>query len=63
MNVNTLYLHVLNCSLSVWSFIEVTKLAFTIPGVKVFLSERPCQDPLEKLFGCQRQCGGTSENP
>ena len=36
---------------------------FSIPGVKVFLSERLCQDPLELFFGCQRQCGGTHENP
>ena len=36
---------------------------FTIPGVKAFLSERLSQDPLQKLFGCQRQRGGTSENP
>ena len=63
MNANTLYLPVLNCSFSVWSFIEITKLAFTIPGVEVFLSERLSQDPLEKFFGCQRQRGGTSENP
>ena len=38
MNANTLSLPVLNCSLSVRSFIEITKLAFTIPEVKVFLS-------------------------
>ena len=30
--------------------------------MKVFLSERLCQDPLE-FFGCQSQHGGTSENP
>ena len=34
-----------------------------IPGVKVFLSERISQDPLEKFFGCQRQRGKTNENP
>ena len=45
------------------SFIEITKFAFTIPGVKVFLSEKLSQDPLEKFFGCQRQRGGTSDNP
>jgi hypothetical protein len=37
--------------------------AFTIPGVKHFLSEKLSQDPLEKFFGCQRQRGATSENP
>ena len=36
---------------------------FTLPGVKVFFSQRLCQDPLEKFFGCQRQRGGTHENP
>ena len=34
-----------------------------IPGVKVFLSERLCHDPLERFFGCQRQRGATYENP
>ena len=28
-----------------------------------FLSNNLCQDPLEKFFGCQRQRGGTSDNP
>jgi hypothetical protein len=28
-----------------------------------FLSNHLCQDPLEKYFGCQRQRGGTNENP
>ena len=40
----------------------LSKLAFTIPGLKVFLSEQLCQDPLE-CFGCQSQRGGSSENP
>jgi hypothetical protein len=30
---------------------------------QVFLMERICQDPLEKLFGYQGQCGGTHDNP
>lgn len=33
------------------------------PGVKYFLSEKICQDPLEKFFGCQRQRGKTNDNP
>ena len=41
----------------------LVRYLFTLPGVKVFLSERLCQDPLEKFFGCQRQRGGVSENP
>ena len=35
----------------------------TIPGVKVFLSEKISQDTLEKFFGCQHQSGGTSDDP
>ena len=42
---------------------ELVKYIFTIPGVKLFLSERLCQDPLENYFGCQRQRGGRHENP
>ena len=42
---------------------ELVKYIFTIPGVKFFLSERLCQDPLENYFGCQRQRGGRHENP
>ena len=42
---------------------ELLEYIFTIPGVKVFLSERLSQDPLEKFFGCQRQRGTTNENP
>ena len=38
-------------------------MLFTIPGVTVFLSEKLSQDPLEKFFGCQRQRGGTSDDP
>ena len=45
------------------SFIKIAKFAFTIPGVKVFLSEKVLQDPLETFFGCQRQRGGVSDNP
>ena len=28
-----------------------------------FLSNRICQDPPENIFGCQRQRGGTTDNP
>lgn len=34
-----------------------------MPDVKVFLSQRICQDPLENFFGYQRQRGGTHDNP
>ena len=36
---------------------------FAIPGVKCFLSNRLCQDPLEKYFGMQRQTEKSNENP
>ena len=36
---------------------------FSLPNVKVFLSEKLCQDPLEQFFGCQRQRGGVNDNP
>ena len=52
-----------NCSFPVRSFVELTKYLFTLPGVNTFLSEKLSQDPLEQFFGCQRQRGGTSENP
>lgn len=45
------------------SFVELVKYLFTQPGVKAFLSRHICQDPLEKFFGCQRQAGGTNDNP
>ena len=44
------YFIVLLFSFSVRSFIEITKLVFKIPGVKVFLSERLSQDPLEVFW-------------
>ena len=36
---------------------------FTPPDVDSFLSQRISQDPLENFFGCQRQRGGTHDNP
>lgn len=47
----------------VHSFVGLVKYLFTINGVKVFLSNRLCQDPLENFFGQQRQRGGVSDNP
>ena len=34
-----------------------------IPGVKVFLSNKICHDPVENFFGQQRQRGNTNDNP
>ena len=45
------------------SFLELVPYIFSQPGVTSFLSQRLCQDPIEKFFGCQRQRGGTNENP
>ena len=45
------------------AFVELVEYLFTIPGVKVFLSEKISQDPIEKFFGCQRQRGRVNENP
>lgn len=46
------------------SFVELTKYIFTKEaGVRVFLSERLSQDPLESFFGKQRQRGGGCDNP
>ncbi len=42
---------------------QLVPYVFTIPGVKVFLSKKLCQDPLEKFFGCQHQRGGVNKNP
>ena len=53
----------LRCNSAVKSFVELIKYIFTIPDVKVFFSVKLCQDPLEKFFGCQRQKGGTNDNP
>lgn len=42
---------------------DLVKYIFTIPGVTSFLSNKICQDPLEKFFGCQRQRGGANTHP
>ena len=34
-----------------------------VPGLKILLSERFTQDPLELFFGQQRQRGGGRDNP
>ena len=48
---------------TVSSFVELVPDLFRISGVKVFLSERVNQDPLEKHFGRLRQHGRTNQNP
>ena len=36
-------------------FVELVPYTLKQLGVKYFLSEKICQDPLEKYFDCQRQ--------
>ena len=45
------------------SFVELTKLLLQITGVKMVLSEKFSQDPLEEHFAKQRRSGGANENP
>lgn len=49
------------------SFVQLVEYLFSQPVVTnnklAFLSQNICQDPLENYFGCQRQRGGTSDNP
>jgi hypothetical protein len=59
-----------NTVIAALSFIGLLKFLFSLPEVKdkkdqklAFLSNNLCQDPLEQFFGCQRQRGGTSDNP
>ena len=63
-----MHMHIVKLSLFlVKSFIDLVKYLFTLEDVKkyklFFLSNNLCQDPLEGFFGCQRQRGGTSDNP
>lgn len=59
----TIVMILFHISIIAYSFVKLVKYIFTIPGVKAFLSQKICQDPVEKFFGCQRQRGGTNENP
>ena len=58
---NTLFLY------AALSFTDLIRYLFSVSVVTenklAFLSNNLCQDPLEKFFGCQRQRGGTSDNP
>ena len=62
-----MYIHVATyhilCLFLVTSFVELTRMVLDMPGVKYFLSEKLCQDPLESFFGKQRMRGGYSDNP
>ena len=50
-----------NCIVA--SFVELVPIILSQPGVTFFLSEKLCQDQLEKFFGLQRQRGKTNDNP
>ena len=49
------------------SFTGLVRYLFSLPEVQhnklAFLSNNLCQDPLENVFGSQRQRGGTNDNP
>ena len=47
---------------SVNSFVEMTQFLLSVPGVQYVLSEKLCQDPIEAVFGKQREAGGRSDN-
>ena len=61
------YVIYLNLLFPAKSFVELVCYIFSLPEVKQeklsFLSGHISQDPLENFFGCQRQCGGTTDNP
>ena len=50
-NYITLYVYLYPIS----SFVELVPYILKQPGVKYFLSDKICQDPLEKILSCQRQ--------
>ena len=56
-----------NSLFAAYSFIEFIEYIFSRPEIKegniTFLSNRICQDPLQNVFGAQRQRGATSDNP
>ena len=45
------------------SFLKLLPTVLAIPGVKLFLSDKINQDPLEKFFGRLRQHGRANQNP
>ena len=51
------------CSFIGKSFVEIVRHLFSVPGVDSFFSQRLCQDPLKRFFGCQRQRGRVNDNP
>ena len=60
---NVFYVHIVIYTYVVSAFLELLDTVFKIPQVSCFLSNRICQDPLEKYFGMQRQAGATNDNP
>ena len=51
------------CLSTVNFFVELVDFLFSFQDVKAVLSNKLCQDPVEKLFGQQRQRGRVNENP
>ena len=60
MRISTCSLHAL---LVVSSFLELIPYLCEMEGVDSFPSEKLSQDALKHLFGIQRQCGKSNENP
>ena len=44
------------------SFVELVRYLFTMEDVNFFQSQRICQDPLERFFGCQLQSRAVHDN-
>ena len=63
LHIVTLFYVINNFLPAAKSFVEMVRYLFTQADIRVFLSRRICQDPLEQFFGCQRQRGRTHENP
>ena len=53
--------------ITVHLFVGLVHYVFSLPELKknkiALLSCHLCQEPLENFFGCQRQRGGTNDNP
>ena len=45
------------------SIVALTRELLAMPGCKLVLTEKFCQDPLKEFFGKQRGAGGRCENP
>ena len=58
--LSTFVIYMYVCSFCI---LELLETIFKIPQVSCFLSNRICQDMLEKYFSMQRQAGTINDNP